>query len=185
MRILELAFRYAMPVLIFITMGIGFVIGHELAVLILDPSPWSFIYNVMSGLLGTVGLSFALVKASRAYFSKQFEQAMTDMGLSPGFVFEEAGNGVAIDLEKGKFAVVEQGIRFALPLSSIRQLESGWDQKNKMNKRVMNNTLHIYTSSKENSLITVSYGMNAGKRDQAVRQLEASMATSEEEKSTA
>lgn len=173
MRILDLALRYALPVLVFFAMAVGFIIGNELAQLLLEPSAWSFIYNVMFGLGGTIAFAFLLVKLSREYFSKQFKETVKSMGLTPTFVFEEAGNGIVIDVEQGKVALVEQGVSSCIDLDAINELESGWDQQSKLNRKVANNTLHIYTRSKENSLITISYGMNANKRNQALRQLDA------------
>lgn len=183
MKVLDMAFRFAMPVLVFLTMAIGFALGHELAVLLLDPTPWSFIYNVISGLCGTVALSVLLVKLSRVYFTKQFQATVDSLGITPNYVFEEAGNGIAIDVDQGKVAMVEQGTSFCTKLSSVTQIESGWDQKSRLNRKVANNTLHIYTKSKENSLVTISYGMNASKRNQALRQLDAAVATSTDERS--
>lgn len=182
MKILDMLFRYAMPALVLFTMVTGFAIGYELAVATLDPMPWSFIYNMVSGLVGTILLSLALVKASRFYFSKQFDKTVQALSLNPKHVFEEAGNGLAIDIEQGKVALIEQGTSVLISLSDIDRLEAGYEQKSKMNKNVANSTLHVYTRLRDYSLVTVSFGMNSMKRDTAARQLEASVATQDEEK---
>lgn len=175
MKVLDMLLRYAMPALVLFTMVAGFAVGHSLAIALLDPLPWSFMYNMVSGLIGTVIFSLALVKLSRIYFTKQFEKTVSRMNLSPNHVFEEAGNGLAIDIEQGKVVMVEQGRSVLMNLSDIERIESGYEQKNKMNKSVMNSTLHVYTRLKDYSLVTLSFGLNASKRDQAGRQLEAAI----------
>lgn len=173
MRILDFSFRYALPALVFLAMAIGFAIGNSIAQLAFESSPWSFLYNVSFGLVGTGVCAFLLVKVSRVYFSKRFIESMKELGLTCNFVFEEAGNGIAIDANAGRVGISEQGSTSCIDLKSINQIESGWDQKNKLNSKVSNNILYIYTTSKEHSLIKISFGMNESKRNQAIHQLNA------------
>src|SRR5690554_6184936 len=119
MKILDMLFRFAMPALVLFTMIAGFAIGHELAVLIFDPLPWSFVYNMVSGLVGTIIFSLILVNLSRKYFTNQFLKTISEMDIKPEFVYEEAGNGLAIDVKKGKVAFVDQGASFLINLSEI------------------------------------------------------------------
>lgn len=181
MRVFDTLFRFAMPALVLITMITGFAVGHELALILLDPMPWSFIYNMVAGLIGTAMFSLALVKASRVYFTKQFDKTMASMGIKPQYVFEEAGNGLAIDVEQGKVVFIDQGVAVSARLSDIDRFEVGQERKSTMSKSVYNSTLHIYTTMKDYSLITISFGLNATKRDQAGRQLEAVIAASQKE----
>lgn len=177
MKILDLLFRFAMPALVLFTMIFGFALGHELAVIMLDPVPFSFVYNTVSGLIGTIIFSLILIKFSRRYFTKQFMKNVESMELSTDYVYEEAGNGIAIDLEKEKLLLVEQGHSTLISLHDVKGLESTFEKKNKWAKSVVNSVLHVYTNQKENDLVTVSYGLNSEKRDRAARRIEVSIAS--------
>lgn len=177
MKVFDMILRFAMPGLVLFTMIAGFAVGHSLAKAMFDPLPWSFMYNMVSGLIGTIIFSLALVKFSRMYFQKQFEKTVQSMKINPHHVFEEAGNGLAIDVDEGKVAFIDQGTSVLVNLTDIDRLESGYEQKSKLNKSVVNSTLHVYTRLKSNSLITLSFGLNSNKRDKAARQLEASISS--------